>query len=284
MKIVFACEGCGGTERISNEQDGAQIRCRGCGKPMCRTSLFDEEFPRVPKPARNAIQQHKIKVSDLQLPGGNEPTTSAIFHHIDAHLGPVDMVFHELIFDLVHLDVHWIKPTAKRPYHTLVTSGMSDRPMATPRGAENYRYCELLLALPAAWPISEQDFEDESNYWPVRWLKQLARFPHECDTWLFHGHTVPNGDPPEPFAGNTCFCGWILLPPRLAPGDFEQLQLDASKTIHFLAIYPLYREEMNLKLEKGVDTLIEGLEKHDVCEVLNLSRKNTAKRSFWPFR
>ena len=55
-----------------------------------------------------------------------------IARHIERCLGPVESVFHELISDQVHLDVHWVKPTRGRPYHFLVTSGMSDRPMPVP--------------------------------------------------------------------------------------------------------------------------------------------------------
>ncbi len=56
--------------------------------------------------------------------------------HIEAYVGSIDGVFHEIASDIVHVDVHHVTPTDQRPYHTLVTSGMSDRPMAAPPGFE----------------------------------------------------------------------------------------------------------------------------------------------------
>ena len=70
------------------------------------------------------------------------------------------IVFHELISDQVHIDLHWVKPTAERPFHTLVTSGMSNLPMTTPPGAEEVRYAELSICLPADWKLSEEDFKE----------------------------------------------------------------------------------------------------------------------------
>jgi hypothetical protein len=55
---------------------------------------------------------------------------------------------------------------------------------------------ELVMALPAEWPLEQSELEDESNYWPLGLLKMLARLPHEFETFVWFGHTIPNGDPP----------------------------------------------------------------------------------------
>ena len=39
---------------------------------------------------------------------------------------------------------------------------------------------------------------------------QLARLPHEFQTLLWQGHTVPNGDPALPYARNTKLCGALV--------------------------------------------------------------------------
>jgi hypothetical protein len=57
-------------------------------------------------------------------------------------------LFHELLSDLVHVDIHIVEPTAARNYYTLVTSGMSDRPMAAPEECRECRYAELVISLP----------------------------------------------------------------------------------------------------------------------------------------
>ncbi len=204
-----------------------------------------------------------------------ESSTDEISEHIQKFLGPVGMVFHEIISDKVHIDIHWVEATEERPYHTLITSGMSDKKMNIPEGVEHPGYAELCICLPKEWKISEDDFKDNNNYWPVLWLKYLARFPHEYNSWLSWGHTIPNGDPVEPFAENTGLNAMMLLPSILFTEDFHQLKLE-NKSINFYSLIPLYQEELKLKLDKGVEALFEGFDKHMVGDILDINRPNTA--------
>ncbi|WP_262922976.1 suppressor of fused domain protein [Hymenobacter cellulosilyticus] len=64
-------------------------------------------------------------------------------------------MFHEIISDKVHLDVHVVDPSKDFPFYTLVTSGMSDLPMAVPEGEEEARYAELCVLLPSTWQMPE---------------------------------------------------------------------------------------------------------------------------------
>ena len=57
---------------------------------------------------------------------------------VQRHLGPIDKVWHEILSDTVHLDVHHLPPSPGRNYHTLVTTGMSDLPMNAPPQAPDY--------------------------------------------------------------------------------------------------------------------------------------------------
>lgn len=43
-----------------------------------------------------------------------------------------EFVYHELISDLVHIDVNIMRPTEERPYYVMYTTGMSDMPMTLP--------------------------------------------------------------------------------------------------------------------------------------------------------
>jgi hypothetical protein len=199
------------------------------------------------------------KERPLQPAFGDSDNIEAIAKHIEAHIGPPDHVFHELVSDLVHIDIHMVAPDAARGrgYYTLVTSGMSERPMTVPEGAEELRYAELVIRLPATWRLSQEDFKDEANYWPVRWLKILARFPHEFETWLGEGHTIPTGDPPEGYAPDTKLCCMVLVRSELSPEDFQTLEL-SDRNVHFYSLVPLYREEMDLKLKHGADALMSA--------------------------
>ncbi|MBN6149202.1 suppressor of fused domain protein [Xanthomonas sp. AmX2] len=203
--------------------------------------------------------------------------------HIERHLGPISSVFHEIVSDTVHIDVHVVPATEDVPYLRLVTSGMSDLPMALSEGVAAPQYMELMLTLPPDWPIRQEDVQDERHYWPIRLLKTLARLPHKHDTWLGFGHTVPNGDPAEPYAPGVGFDGAIVLPPVSAPEEFGHLVVDAEKTIVFMTIVPLYPEEMALKLDRGSDALLDRFDAKGVGDIVEPGRVNVAKKRFGLF-
>lgn len=64
------------------------------------------------------------------------------------------------------------------------------------------------------------------------------------------------------------------------PEVFATLPIDAEKEIHFLAIVPLYREEMELKLRKGTDALLERFDRRGIDDTIDARRVNTAKKRF----
>jgi len=221
----------------------------------------------------------RYKLSDKNEFAGppEESSMEEISDHIEKYVGEIHMVFHELISDQVHIDVHWVKPSKDLPFHTLVTSGMSDKPMQTPDDLEGCDYAELSICLPEDWKVSEEDFKDENNYWPLRWLKFLARFPHEYNSWIGYGHTIPNGNPPDAFADNTKMTTMALLPSIVLDEDFRTLKLE-NKSINFFTLLPLYNEEVDLKMKKGIEALFDGFDQHGVNDILQVDRQNTAKR------
>ena len=100
-------------------------------------------------PGGSPILVHS-RQKDFTPPQGEEHI-EAIGAHIERHLGPVSGVFHEIISDLVHIDVHVVPANEQFPYLRLVTSGMSDLPMTVPAevDADVPRYMELMVTLPA---------------------------------------------------------------------------------------------------------------------------------------
>ena len=148
---------------------------------------------------------------------------------------------------------------------TLVTSGMSEQPMRSPEGD---RFAELMIVLPPTWP--------DAARWPYTLLQDLARLPHAYETLLWSGHTVPNGDPPEPYAPNTKLCGALIALP-VFPGleGFKTLEL-GDRTIHFFAVYPLHADEMKLKLDKGLEALYDLLDDANLTEILDRDRPSVA--------
>jgi len=227
------------------------------------------------------IYRYKPREEGWVPPNMEDSNMEDIDRHIEQHLGKVSMVFHELISDLVHIDIHQIAPSDERPYWTLVTSGMSDLSMTAPEGQEEFAHAELMLCLPKDWRMEQSDWKDEAHYWPIRWLKICARFPHEYKTWLCWGHTLPNGDPPKVYASNTSFCCMMLGTPRTVSTEFWTLPIRKDKTIRFFGLYPLYRGEVALKLKKGAKYLEEQFDKHRITEIIDLDRPDLSKRPWW---
>lgn len=280
MPFKFACPSCGVGYNIKEKLTGKRTKCQKCGEPMTLTPPEQKVTT-----GGSEVYEHVARDRDLELATGDADAIEAISNHIEQHIGPIESVFHELVSDLVHLDIHWIAPTPDRPWNVLFTTGMSERPMTVPKEAEASEYTELVMCLPGDWPLTQDAFKNENNYWPVRWLKQLARLPHEYETWLGFGHTIPNGDPPEPFADNTKCSGWILLPPPWFDDAMHHLSLEDGRVIEFISPIPLYREEMDLKLKKGAEALINRFEtaKLPIEELFDPTRKNVAKKRFGIF-
>lgn len=279
MPVRVDCEKCGYKYKLKDELAGRKVKCKICQHVFVVPALPPEGVE-VSK-GGSVMYRYEERERSFEVAFGEERTIEAVSEHIARHIGPVDNVFHELISDLVHVDVHVVNPTAERPYYTLVTSGMSDRPMTVPPEGGSSPYAELMLSLPPDWPLRQEAFEQHENYWPVEMLKFLARFPHEYETWLGWGHTIPNGDPPAPFAENCGFCCVLLLSPILVPEEFLDLKIGDERTISFYSLVPLYREEMDFKLNKGTEALVERFAKKGVSELLDLNRPNVCKKKGW---
>lgn len=232
--------------------------------------------------AHGPIYRHSAPVDAPELAYGDEELIEQLSNHIEAHIGPIKMVYHELISPYVHVDVHHVEPTPERPWHVLVTTGMSEKPMTTPAGVpDDCRHAELLVSLPAEWKISEEAFKDERNYWPLHLLKQLARLPHQYDTWLGFGHSIPNGDPAEPYAPDTRLNGALVIPPLTLPEEFHQFQRPDGTVVCFWSLLPVYAEEMDLKLRKGTEVLLEHIERAGITDIIDKARPNVAPRKKW---
>lgn len=198
-----------------------------------------------------------------ELAIGDAKHLEAIDKHIHKHLGKVEHVLHEIYSEYVHIDVHVVKPTKKKPYWFLVTSGMSDKPMTTPKGAEELAYAEIAIALPAWWKLDEKSLKNTRWYWPIRWMKTLARFPHVYETWLFYMHTIPLSDVER--AKGTKFTGVILGYDSELPEKFGRLKI-GKKTVHFMTPIPVFEDEMNFRLEHGPEALSDILSVPEIAK------------------
>lgn len=227
--------------------------------------------------------RHTSRERGFEPAHGDDVTISEVAAHFERHIGPVGSVLHELISDRIHLDVHRIEPGPGRPFLTFFTTGMSDLPMHPPAEYGDRRFAELMIKLTPDWDTGVVTGKTDAGvspekYWPLRMLKTIARLPHEYQSWIDHGHTIPNGDPPMPFAANTEFCcGLVTLPLEKDP-EFWTAELSDGRVVRPLSVIPLFREEVELKLTEGTGALFERFDRYGVNDIIRLDRPNVAVR------
>lgn len=118
------------------------------------------------------------------MSAGDAELIASIDRHINRHVAPEERVYHEIVSDELHIDIHHVPPAWNRRFHALITSGMSALPMHASSDAMEWRFAELCILLEPSWRLGPDAFEDERWYWPVRLLKILARYPRDYSTWL----------------------------------------------------------------------------------------------------
>ena len=190
----------------------------------------------------------------------SEDEMSAIEQHIKNTFGEFENVFHELVSPDIHVDICVVPPSERRNYYTLVTMGMGAHRMNVPKELAEYNLerAELAIALPPDWKLDKDSMQEQRWYWPIGLLKVLARLPISNDTWLGFGHTM---EKQSPFAEDTELCAAILTGLQDMDLDTcgEVCILPGGEEVNFYQVLPLYREEMEYKLEHDADALLERL-------------------------
>lgn len=199
--------------------------------------------------------------------------------HIERHVGPITEVFP----GGEGVEICNAGPSQRRPWHTLITCGMSAHRIAVPETqADAPRYLELMMTLPEDWKLDAQSRENANWNWPITELARLAAMPRTGERWLGWGHAIAHGTPPVPYAANTKLCGVILAPSLLVKEAFYEVHLDQGRVAFFSAI-PLYREEIELRDRQGMEVLLGKLIDNDINDVVQPKRRNVAKKRFGLF-
>lgn len=147
------------------------------------------------------------------------------------------------------VDLFHYGPSDGRPYHTLVTSGMSDRRMSVPANHPNIpRRAEILI------------YVEEPNDQHFLWIKWAAKFPFIDNTYLTHGHTVQWHEPL--FPGSELSCILFINSIVLSDNRFRKTLLIEGDQVDLLWFVPITRREWAFKKESGVDALLDLFCKH----------------------
>lgn len=232
-------------------------------------------------PGGSAVYRHEAhRGGGPRYVGAADPERiEDIQKHIGHHLDEVVSVHHELVSDQIHLDVALVPPGPGRPFQTLVTMGMSQRPMTLPpeqRQVGASDRTELVVLLPPEW-----DLTDSRHFWPLATLKTLARIPYEHRTWLGPGHTVTNGDPPAPYADGTALAGALVGPLAEPVRGLGTLRRAAGEQIQFLTVTYVTADEMDFKLKRGDARLVDQLVDAGVYGVVQATRPSVVKKRWF---
>lgn len=223
--------------------------------------------------AQKLVNDCKEYLSEEPVKMYDEDDWDVVEEHIEKYFGHYDQVMHEIISTDIHLDICVIPPRKDHNYYTLVTMGMGAHKMNVPEELSEKKLdrAELLINLPADWKLSEKDWQEEKWYWPIGVLKWAARLPvKDRNTWLGWGHTITSG---EPFAESTELCGAILLNPGVFGEPSCFCTLPDGDHVNFYQLIPIYKEEMEFKLENSVEKLLDKCP-DELLEVINPTRLN----------
>jgi len=205
---------------------------------------------------REAAVQQEFRADDASM-------REAVY---DRFFGTCETVYHEVLPKVPHIDVYVYPAGQKgRNFCTLVTGGMSDLPMHFPAEAAGKvpRRVELIFYCAEPKPVYLEG---------LRWL---AAFPHSYRTWVGSGHTVPNGDPPEPMWGSNVLNTALLMPTIVKPDNTLQNELCIEgDAVEFLWVVPLSQGECDLKLAKGFNAILDLFQHHRHPHIFNADRRS----------
>jgi hypothetical protein len=212
-----------------------------------------------------------------QLPGGalRDPLRDVV-EHVAEHFGKPNEKSLELESPAgLPLYAHSFPPAGKRKCVTLVTSGMSARPLNTPPDEIAYQFAELYMHLPADWPTDLKTLQKKTEAkWPFELLGRLANQPHLEKDWLGGPFAVvANGEPPAPLGKGVTFTAALL---STSDSELERFSRGGRIT-HLYLVTPIYTEEYGLVRKDGPEALIKLFKKHKISQTYDPKRPNVAK-------
>ncbi len=234
--------------------------------------ITKKEFLEAKRRAQEEFKTEREKPRSLfQLKNDNE----LVIQHIEKYIGKIGKSIHDQKFERAPLSVHIIPKIHDQDYSAVITTGLSHAPMYPPRPMDFFKYSELLIKLPLDWPLPKEVIKDDEFLWPIGELLSLMKYIHNNQQWFSDKHTFGNGNPPLPFAKNTGLCGFLFMFPLISfPPEFCELKIDDYKSVVFLQLVPIYKEEMDLALVESSDSLLERIEKNEIPDHLDIRREN----------
>src|SRR5688572_16808675 len=101
MGIRVTCENCGYEYNLKETTAGKKANCK-----ICKAVFMVPQVPAVTTiPGGSTVYAHAPRAKDFEFAVGDTENIEQISDHIKRHVGPVGTVWHEILSDLVHVDV-----------------------------------------------------------------------------------------------------------------------------------------------------------------------------------
>lgn len=161
------------------------------------------------------------------------------------------------------------------PVTVLMTNGLSDYKMPVHEKLAGREYNELYFCLPNYW---EWDAIDNPKMnWVYEWIERIAKHAVDKQTWFAPGHTLPAGKEENALSETMLQNNFFISDPLLLERELEAITI-GDKTIHFLAIIPIFKDEMNYKQARGTFKFLQKLATSNTSEKLDDFRGSVLKR------
>lgn len=167
----------------------------------------------------------------------------------------------------------------KSPVTVVMTNGLSDYKMPVPEKWQGYEHTELYFCLPSYWEWDALD--NPQMNWIYPWIQRLAKHVVEKNTWFGHGHTMPCGADMKPLSATMQQNHFLLSLPILLEDELKPVMVN-EKTIYFLAIIPIFKNELDYKNQKGTLKFLQKLMSGGITEKLD-DYRTSISRGKWRF-
>lgn len=163
----------------------------------------------------------------------------------------------------------------------VITDGLYLYEQPVPDKFSTLKNIELYFCLPSYWDLD--DIENPAMNWIKPWIQKLARHLIEKQTWYGVGHTFPNGNPVRAISPTMKQKYFLLNKPTFLSNELTPLEV-GGKTIEFLAIVPIFEDELDYKMGKGTYKLQKKFVDKNITELLDDYRMSTLKNKWRFFR
>lgn len=179
-------------------------------------------------------------------------------------------VYHELYSPDIHIDILIVPPSPEANYYKLITEGIGAYKMNTPEELNDYRLdrMELITYLPPSWDMKI----DEQVGWIISNMKLIGRVPIMNNTFICSGQTISYYD--ENDIKDKKFCASLLINGMTYNNKELHFRFDENRKINFYQVIPIFKEELQYKLDNGLEAFLDVLDDNRLDLVVDFNRSN----------